>query len=325
MLTCSQLHLGHCIFVLSLSFHSKISNAEKVTDSQINDQNLLPKDAISGTMLAARLGVQLPTVGRSRKKGEDRFLEWSGKLDPDGISWKFVKRGKLKSTGHNRNVDIYIPISNLNISNKVTQIDPLPIKQGGLEVLNKLSTIASQLNLGSSNPTEQLSNLLGWVENKLNEDETRERLYYQSNKEELLTTAIESLTEQVKRASDIIESNLLPIQEITSSQKPVPEQKAEELDPDTAPNPVVLAAKNSRSEKLARDDRTTETLIRLETEELKSTIEALNTSIALKQTAISKEKKKRSKVDNKAIELWEKEIESLERSIEFLTSNPSKE
>ena len=77
-------------------------------------------------MLAARLGVQLPTVGRNRKKGEDRFLEWSGKLDPDGISWKFVKRGKLKSTGHDRNVDIYIPIGNLNISNKVTQIEKGP-------------------------------------------------------------------------------------------------------------------------------------------------------------------------------------------------------
>ena len=302
--------------------NSEVKNQEEVSNSPCPlPPAPLPRrdDAISGTMLAARLGVQLPTVGRSRKKGEDRFLEWSGKLDPDGISWKFVKRGKLKSTGHDRNVDIYIPIGNLNISNKVTQIDPLPIKQGGLEVLNKLR-LASQLNLGSSNPTEQLSNLLGWVENKLNEDETRERLYYQGNKEELLTTAIESLTEQVKRASDIIESNLLPIQEITSSQKPVPEQKAEELDPDTAPNPVVLAAKNSRSEKLARDDRTTKTLIRLETEELKSTIEALNTSIALKQSAIVKEKKKRSKANTDTIELWEKEIRSLKRSIEFLNS-----
>ena len=294
-------------------------NSGEVTDSQINDRDLLPKDAISGTMLAARLGVQLPTVGRNRKKGEDRFLEWSGKLDPDGISWKFVKRGKLKSTGHNRNVDIYIPIGNLNISNKVTQIEKGP-ENVDRKILNKLSRIASQLDLGASNPTEQLSNLLGWVETKLNEEETREQLYRQSNKEELLTSAIESLTEQVKRASDIIESNLLPIQEITSNQKPVPEQKAEELDPDTAPNPVVLAAKKSRSEKLARDDRTTETLIRLETEELKSTIEALNTSIALKQSAIIKEKKKRSKANTDTIELWEKEIRSLKRSIEFLNS-----
>ena len=276
------------------------------------------------TMLAARLGVQLPTVGRSRKKGEERFLEWSGKLDPDGISWKFVKRGKLKSTGHNRNVDIYIPIGNLNISNKVTQIEKGP-ENVDRKILNKLSTIASQLNLGASNPTEQLSNLLGWVETKLNEAEKTEQETTSDNKQIALTGAIKSLTEQVKRASDIIESNLLPIEEIPSNQKPVPEQKAEELDPDTAPNPVVSAAKNSRSDKLASNVSTRETLNRLETEELKFTIEALNTSIALKQTAISKEKKKRSKVDNKAIELWQKEIESLERSIEFLTSNPSKE
>ena len=232
--------------------NSEVKNQEEVSNSPCPlPPAPLPRrdDAISGTMLAARLGVQLPTVGRNRKKGEDRFLEWSGKLDPDGISWKFVKRGKLKSTGHDRNVDIYIPIGNLNPSNKVTQIEKGPENVDRL-LLNKLSRIASQLNLGASNPTEQLSNLLGWVETKLNEEETREQLYCQSNKEELLTTAIESLTEQVKRASDIIESNLLTIKEIPSSQKPVPEQKAEELDPDTAPNPVVLTAENSRSDKL---------------------------------------------------------------------------
>ena len=255
-------------------------------------------------MLAARLGVQLPTVGRNRKKGEDRFLEWSAKLDPDSIAWKFVKRGKLKSTGHDRNVDIYIPIGNLNISNKVTQIEKGPENVDQL-LLNKLSRIASQLNLGASNPTAQLSNLLGWVETKLNEEETREQLYCQSNKEELLTSAIKSLTEQVKRASDIIESNLLPIQEIPSNIEAVPEQKAEELDPDTASDPDTLAQKNSRSEKLDPLD-------------LNLTIEALNTSIALKQSAISEEKKKKSKADTDTIELWQKEIQSLEHSIEFL-------
>ena len=251
-------------------------------------------------MLAARLGVQLPTLGRSRKKGEDRFLEWSGKLDPDGISWKFVKRGKLKSTGHNRNVDIYIPIGNLNLSNKVTQIEKAPKNVDRL-VLNKLSTIASQLNLGASNQTKELSNLLGWVENKLNEETEQE---ITNNKQVALTCAIESLTEQVKRASDIIESNLLKIQGIPSVQNPVPEP-----------------SENSTGDLEATNVSTKETLNRLETEELKSTIDALNTSIALKQSAISKEKKKRSKANLETIKLWQQEIKSLERSITFLTKN----
>ena len=302
--------------------NSEVKNQEEVSNSPCPLPAPLPRrdNAFSGTMLAARLGVQLPTLGRNRKKGEDRFLEWSGKLDPDGISWKFVKRGKLKSTGHDRNVDIYIPSGNLNLSNKVTQIEK-GTENVDRKILNKLSTIASQLNLGASNPTEQLSNLLGWVETKLNEAEKTEQETTSDNKQIALTGAIESLTEQVKRASDIIEnninkSNLLQLEDPSSHQRALPTPTRDEV--------KSLSVTNETISPDAKPTDTTETLNPLETEDLKSTIDALNTSIALKQSAISSEKKKRSKANTDTIALWEKEIESLERSITFLFRKSNK-
>ena len=246
-----------------------------------------------------------------RKKKEEnnnlRLIPQLDRLHPLPLLYRMSPR--VYTDNPARNVDIYIPIANLDasnsIKNQVTQIKKPPENVDRL-VINKLSTIASQLNLGGNDPTEQLSNLLGWVETKLNEAEKTEQETTSDNKQIALTGAIESLTEQVKRASDIIEnninkSNLLPIQEIPSNQKVIPEQ----LDPDTASDPDTLAQKNSAGEKLDPLD-------------LNFTIEALNTSIALKQSAISKEKKKKSKADTDTIALWQQEIRSIERSISYL-------
>ena len=69
------------------------------------------------------------------------------------------------------------------------------------------------------------------MENKLNKAKEIKQIPAIDHKQLALTSAIESLTELVKPASNIIESNLLTTKEIPSNQKPIPEQKAEKLQP----------------------------------------------------------------------------------------------
>jgi len=88
-----------------------IASGDRAKESHSCDRAIddVPENAISGKDLADRLSIEISTVGRNRDKTEQHFISWSYELDPDGIAWKYIGKGKVK--GSNRTTDLYVPTS----------------------------------------------------------------------------------------------------------------------------------------------------------------------------------------------------------------------
>ncbi|MDJ0726939.1 MAG: hypothetical protein QNJ38_17700 [Prochloraceae cyanobacterium] len=145
---------------------------------------------------------------------------WTQNSDPDGIAWQFCGEGKLESTGHHRQVDIYIPLdpndpllSRLTADGRddetksaldnIQQPNRSPQKAKPASTLqllqsdriDRLNVIANRLGL-SGNSTQQFDQLLDWADSELNgnqpQDELRTKAAQPSTNEQLITKAIET-------------------------------------------------------------------------------------------------------------------------------------
>ncbi len=329
-------------------------NPTDATNEDFDDNN-----ARSGTQLADRLGKSLPTIGRNRKKGDRHFASWSAKLDPDGVGWKYLKEGKLRSTGHDRSVDIYVPISPTELTDNVSQIND-NVTDNGLTVegnnLNRFNALASKLNL-KGDRDRQLTQLFDWVESNL-QDESVENNTNDVSKQDVskndsgdslplqerqstIVTAIETiadfssnlkysiapLTTELKRVVDKLDN--LP--QLAADKPPqvavVAKSVADQGEVTKTENPPQIKSNAKLDDSLCESRhsraRTGESVSSapqiIPVEELQSTLDALDTAIALKRAAITKEKKKRSKSNQAIIASWQAEIERLENSIDFLS------
>lgn len=307
---------------------------EQKLDEPIADPDSQFLNGISGQMLSLRLDVELPTVGRNHKKGIEHFANWSKELDPDRISWQFLKRGRLDTIDSNRPVNIYVPIApdripKPEIQSQVTAPTPVekelePLVTPGqrknksgttAEQLKRLKTIASSLNLNGDDPTAQLSSLLDWVETQIKANTE------QPKEEDSKHTAIETIAEVAVNLQNLIvpltqlAQQAIDTESNSRSDTVADEKESHRITPVDTPS---LEAEQECQSQDAGDDRLEQ---KLSAPDIVSTIDALNTAITLKKAAISKEKKRRAKANQKAIQQWQNEIESLARSLDFLESS----
>ncbi len=316
------------------------------------------KNALSGTQLADRFDVSRPTIGRNRKKGTEHFAAWSQNSDPDRIAWQFFGEGKLESTGHHRQVDIYLPLDpNDSLLSQLTAdgrddetksaLDPIQqpnhspkrakpasTLQLQSDQIDRLNAIARSLGL-RGNSTQQFDQLLDRVESGLNGNQFQDN--QPSTNEQLITQAIETIATFSENLNNTLTplttelKNLIKSQnELKSIQDLSPETELPtehdngrisetELNPELATS-AGAAGKQDRAETTAVETSSNTTISpTIDRHTRESTIDALNTAIALKRSAISKEKKKRSKSNLDTIRLWQAEIERLESSIDFLS------
>jgi hypothetical protein len=74
---------------LLMTSHHEVEHIEQHTLVPVDQVPAHLLRGLSQRTLSIRLNVDHTTVARNRKKGFEEFSQWSGGVDPDGISWEF--------------------------------------------------------------------------------------------------------------------------------------------------------------------------------------------------------------------------------------------
>ena len=185
------------------------------------------------------------------------FAAWSQNSDPDRIAWQFFGEGKLESTGHHRQVDIYLPLdpndpllSRLTADGRddetksaldnIQQPNRSPQKAKSASTLQlQLSTnqtkrfdrICDRLGL-SGNYTQQFDLLLDLIENNLDLNPPQNN-HQPSTNEQLITQAIATIATFSENLNNTLTPLTTELKNLIQSQNEL--KSIQDLSPETEP------------------------------------------------------------------------------------------